>query len=357
MKLIPHSRPWLTEADTSAVMATLQSEMIAQGEQTRAFEDALSLWVGIEDGGVAVGRGAAALVLALLALRVGVGDEVVMPTYVCSSVFEAVLSTGATPVLCDVGCSWVVTAENVERYLTGRTKVLLVPHMYGIFAHVDSFRQFGIPIIEDCAQAIADKGQRQVAGDIGVFSFHPTKCLTTGEGGMAVSAKKDLVSAMRVIRDGSQNSDKARFFSPLSDIAAALGLSQLARYSQALHRRLTLALKYKAALEQVLGDSFGDEAVAAYAQSMFFRFPISVPGGLDAYQESFAQRHIIIRRGVDRLLHRCTGLPDQKFEMGVKLFNTTVSLPIYPALTCEEQAYCIETAVEIFSKQGQVSFK
>jgi perosamine synthetase len=349
MKPIPHSRPWLTEADTAAVIGTLQSEMIAQGEQTRAFEHAMSRWVGVEEGGIAVGRGAAALVLALLALGVGVGDEVVLPTYVCPSVFEAVLTAGATPVLCDVGRGWVVTAENMAECLTRRTKALIVPHTYGIFAQVDSFRQFGIPIIEDCAQAIADNGQRKVAGDIAIFSFHPTKCLTTGEGGMAVSANSDLVAAMRIIRDGRQNAEQARLFSPLSDIAAALGLSQLARYSQALQRRQALALKYRSALEHVLPDSFGDEASAAYAQSMFYRFTISVAGGLEVYKDLFSQRHIVVRRGIDRLLHRCAGLPDRDFQMAVTLFSTTVSLPIYPALTDEEHAYCIKTAVEIFS--------
>ena len=352
MKPILHSKPWLVEADLVAVTDVLRTGMIAQGKSTQEFERALSSWVGVEDGGVAVGSGAAALVLALSALGVGVGGEVVLPTYVCPTVLEAVLTTGATPVLCDVGPNWVVTAENMAECITPNTKALIVPHMYGIFADVESFRRFGIPIVEDCAQAIDYKGKRRIGGDIAMFSFHPTKCLTTGEGGMAVSANPDLVVVMRSFRDGSKNASSGRFFSPMSDLSASLGLSQLSRYHVALDRRKDLALKYKSALEKVIPDSL---RYAALENSMFFRFPLKIPGGVDVYQDWFAQKNICVRRGVDRLLHRLMGIADDNFRESARLFDMTVSLPIYPALTDEEHSYCVESAVEIFSTHHSVS--
>src|SRR5258706_10348748 len=99
---VQHSKPWLPESCSAAVAAALRSGMIGQGEKTREFERAASAWVGAE-GGVAVGSGSAAIFLSLAALGAGRGSEVILPTYVCPSVMEAVATSGATPVLCDAG--------------------------------------------------------------------------------------------------------------------------------------------------------------------------------------------------------------------------------------------------------------
>jgi UDP-4-amino-4-deoxy-L-arabinose-oxoglutarate aminotransferase len=347
MTLILHSKPWITDADLSAVKHLLISGMIGQGKKTLEFEYVLSNWVGVEESGIAVGSGSAAIVLALLAFGIGVRDEVILPTYLCPSVLEAVLTTRAKPVLCDVSSNWVVTAKNMADCITRKTKALIVPHMYGIFADIKSFRQFDIPIIEDCAQAIAYKSTNKINGDIATFSFHPTKCLTTGEGGMTISANPELVARMRSLRDGSKKADSSRLFSPMSDISASLGLSQLSRYDEALNRRRELGLKYKCALSNVIPDSL---QYTTLKESIFFRFPLVVPGGLDLYQDLFLKRKICVRRGVDRLLHRLMKLPDDKFKTAVALYNTTVSLPIYPALSNTEHSYCMDSAVSIFSK-------
>lgn len=346
MKSILHSKPWIIESDISAVLNVLNSGMLAQGNRTQEFELLVSRWVGVENSGVAVSSGAAALVLALSALNIGAGDEVIIPTYVCSTVLEAVLTSCATPILCDVGDNWVVTPDNVVGCITANTKAIIVPHMYGIFADVESFRKFGIPIIEDCAQAIDYKGKRKIYGDIAIFSFNTVKCLTTGEGGMAVSADPDLVAVMRAKRDGSTKADMSRLFSPMSDISASLGISQFFRYHKVLDRRKILALKYRLALEKIIPDSL---QYMESEKSMFYRFPLKIDGGLDTYKDLFSEKNICIRRGVDKLLHRLVCMDDEKFMMSVELFNTTISLPIYPALTDEEHSYCVSSAVEIFN--------
>lgn len=348
MRPILHSKPWLIEEDLAAIEEVFQSGMIAQGTKVQEFECALGNWFSIENGAVAVGSGAAALFLSLSALGVTRNDEVILPTYVCKSVLEAVLTTGATPVLCDVGPNWVVMHDNVVKHITENTKVLIVPHMYGIFADVASFHEFGIPIVEDCAQAFDYKGKRKIAGDIAIFSFHPTKCLTTGEGGMAISVKPQIVALMRSLRDGSEGTDMSRFFSPMSDIAASLGLSQLSRYHQMLDRRKELAMKYILNLERFLPD---DIQYSTQENSMYFRFVAKVYGRIEAYQELFSEKNIIVRRGVDNLLHRLMNISDENFNESVKLYNVTISLPIYPALTDDEHSYCVNSAVEIFSKR------
>jgi dTDP-4-amino-4,6-dideoxygalactose transaminase len=155
--MIPHSKPWITPADVEAVERALGSGMIGNGSRVAELESSLSRWVGCEDG-VAVGSGSAAVLLALLGVGIEPGDDVVMPTYVCSSVLEAVITAGARPLLCDVGSEWVVTPADVERVITRETKAIIVPHMYGIFAGVSEFRAFGRPVIEDCAQAVGPAG-------------------------------------------------------------------------------------------------------------------------------------------------------------------------------------------------------
>jgi UDP-4-amino-4-deoxy-L-arabinose-oxoglutarate aminotransferase len=346
---ILHSKPWLTEDDFRAVREVLCSGWLAQGENTAAFERALAEWVCVDNPGVGVGSGSAAIVLALKALGVTSSDEVILPTYVCESVLDAAVAVGAAPVLCDVGLEWVATVDEIEPRVTSRCKALIVPHMYGIFADVQSIRALGVPIVEDCAQALDDFRTRPVQGDIAIYSFHPTKCLTTGEGGMAVAGDQDLAAMMRELRDGRATWGGRYLFSPLSDVASALGLSQLSRYTQGLLMRQEFAGEYKKGLESYIRPYIPD---LSRDRTMWFRFPLLVPGGLDGCGEAFASRGIYVRRGVNRLLHRLLGLPDERFPNAVRLFQQTVSLPIYPALSRQEHGRALDAAQEIFSSIG-----
>ncbi len=345
MTPVPHSRPWITEADIAAVSDALRSQFIGQGERTAHFEARLSDWVGAA-GGVAVGSGSAALVLALASLGVEADDEVVLPSYLCPEVLEAVLTIGATPVLCDGGPHWVVTPPNVRAVITAKTRAIIVPHLHGIFADVDAFRAFGLPIVEDCAQAIDGHGQRRIAGDVAVASFHPTKCLTTAEGGMILARQPEIIAVARAIRDGTRDSPHARLFAPMSDLSAALGTSQLDRYDEALARRRGLAARYSRALTAA-----GVTGVPVFAagETMYFRFPLRRAGGVDACAAAFLDQGVVVRRGINALLHHLRGLPDQQFPVSCDLFSTTVLLPIHPSLTDNEQERCVAAAVSILS--------
>ena len=114
---ISHSKPWITKEDQLAVAEVLSSNLIAQGDKTRTFERMVANFFGVA-GGVAVASGTAALTLALLGIGVKSSDEVVIPTYTCTSVLDAVRSVGATPVLCDVGNDWVATADTIAPKIT-----------------------------------------------------------------------------------------------------------------------------------------------------------------------------------------------------------------------------------------------
>lgn len=343
MGLVFHSRPWITDEDISAVREVLETSMLGQGERVRCFEQRLAAWFNAKDG-VAVGSGSAAIVLALRGLGVTHGDEVVMPTYVCRSVLEAVLTVGATPVLCDAGPEWVITPASAMRAMSVRTKAILVPHLYGLFADIESFCSLGVPIIEDCAQALDGEKRRSLRSDVAVFSFHPTKCLTAGEGGIAISSNTDVVKRMRMLRDGCGDGFHSRLFSPLSDLAAALALSQLNRYDQGLARRREIAAHYLSVIEAT---SPTVVSRATLERGMFFRFPVRIAGGAAACQDEFYALGVMVRKGVDALLHRGLGLSDTEFPVAVQHFATTVSLPIYPALTQTQEDSCVNAIRQV----------
>lgn len=341
MRQIPHSRPWLTADDLSAISAALDSCMIGQGARVEELEQRLAGWVGAA-GGVATASGTAAVCLALRALGCAPGREVILPSYICRSVLEAVLATGATPVLCDNGPAWVMEPANVAPHLTPRTQAIIVPHVFGIFAEVAKFRQFRVPVVEDFAQAVGHPQAPVLAGDIGIFSFHPTKCLTTGEGGMCVASDPVLLGRLQSARRSDHAAGGSRAFSPMSDLTAALGLSQLERYPFALARRKEIAARYDRALAGGVA-----RCAPGNPTTMHFRYPLRVEGGITRYAQLFSDQGVVVRRGVDELMHRVLGLPDGEFRQATEAFAETVSLPLYPSMPEADLETCLAAARDI----------
>ncbi len=328
--MISHSKPWLIDADRQAVDRVLLSGMLTQGNLTDEFEASAALYLG-SAGSVATGSGTSALMLALKSLRVEARAEVILPTYVCRSVIEAVVGVGATPVLCDVGDYWNMTPESVASKVTSRTAAIIVVHLYGIPANTHAFKQFGVPIIEDCCQALGAQVEGQKVGTIGalgVFSFHATKCMTTAEGGLAVSNDTELLTRVRAMRDGIDGELANPFVSRMTDLQAALGLSQLSRYADFLKRRQEIADLYFSELRECSIQMPG----AVREKSIFVRFPVKIKGDFDSCRRRFDVLGVQVRHGVDDLLHWGRALNGDAFPAAERLFAETISIPIYPAL-------------------------
>ena len=329
---IPHSRPWISHQDRQAVLDALAGDMIAEGEKARAFENAIREYVGVEQA-VAVSSGSSAIVLALAALSVGSGDEVVLPTYVCQSVLDAVISVGAKPVICDVSSTGVLTQKIVSNAITRHTRAIIAVHIFGRPCDIVSLRSLGVPVIEDACQAFGldlGGGVAGGLGDVGVYSFHATKCLTTGEGGMLVSQKSGLAHRARSFASGSAVR-RRHLFAPLSDIQASLGLSQLGRYHDFLNRRNMVRKEFISAAEQN-----GLQCRHLNDSEALFRFTVFVEKPFNQIQQRLLKCGISVRKGVDQLLHRIVGLSDAAFPCATELFQKTVSLPFYPSLTESE---------------------
>ncbi len=331
--LIPHSRPWLNEDDRRAVDAALDSMMVADGDLSRTLEASAAEYLG-QAGGVATPDGTTALYLALRALDVGPAHEVVIPTYVCEAVAQAVRWTGATPVLCDVGDDWCVNVDTVRRVITRRTKAVIVVHTFGIVAYTPPIVALGLPVIEDLAQAFGAPSPAGMAGSFGtmsITSFHATKCLTTGEGGMAFTLDKALLGRLRALKATDHRL-------PLSNLQAALGLSQLARYGEFLARRAQIAARYRRSIP----DRHLPPA-AVLERTMHFRFPVRVARDVEGLMAEFAARGVLAKRGVDAMLHADPGT----FPGAESAFEHTLSLPIHPSMTAGDVDRVVAAAEQV----------
>ena len=333
--MITHSRPYITEEDINAVRKVLQSENIAKGEKTLEFENALCGYLGTKSAFVTA-SGTSALILGLKALGVKENDEVILPTYVCKNVTVAINNLCAVPVLCDIGDEWNMTVQTIKPRITPRTKAIIIVHIFGIPAASEEIKELGIPVIEDCCQAFGAEVSRKIIGsdsELAMYSFHATKCLTTGEGGALTSNNAKITSRIEELLA------KNFISSTMTNIQAALGLSQMKKYSRMLSKRRKIAERY---FEEIRDDNI-ILPNSVKEKSIFFRFPIRIKKmDFEAAKKKFFNDGIHIRRGVDALLHRENGFEDKDFPAATGLFNETVSIPIYPALNEEEQKKVIE---------------
>lgn len=328
--MIGHARPTVAEEDAAAVARVVRSGALAQGPETEAFEAAVAARLGVE-AGAAVASGSAALELALRALGVGAGHEVLIPTWACDALHHAVTRCGAAPVLVDADPATLsLSAADARRRLTGRTRAVIVPHAFGLAAPLEPFLALGVPVIEDCAQALGAVRDGRPAGSRGaaaVCSFYATKLLTTGEGGL-VGGPAALVARVRDARDYDERMDLApRFNYKLTDIQAALGRSQLGRFDDFLARRRAIARRYRARLAGLpcrLPDEVGEAHV-------YHRFVVEVERPLDAVIAALERRGVSARRPVFRPIHRALGLDG--YPEADRLWARTLSLPCYPSLT------------------------
>lgn len=345
--MIPHSRPWISRSDQLAVSSALATSMIARGKRVAEFEQAVAELACV-DYAVAMSSGSAALALALETLSIGSGDEVIMPTYVCRSVLEAVMATGAAPVVCDVDHTGVLDLATARSKISARTKAVIAVHIFGRFCDIASLQELGVPVIEDACQAFGLRVNGGVAGglgDIGIYSFHATKCLTTGEGGMLVTANHTIAKRARMLVEENRSTFR-QMFAPLSDLQAALGLSQLSRYEVFLERRELIRAEY---LRAVVAQGIqGGELNMAGAP---FRFTVFSNHPFELLKNRFAEHGIAIRKGVDELLHRLLSLEDTEFPSAKELFEKTVSIPFYPSLSLGELSK-VQSALVLLAHEG-----
>ena len=271
---IPIAIPSITEEEWYAIKEPLMSGWLTQGPKVAEFEKKFAYLHGVEHA-LAVTSCTTGLHLALLALGVGPGDEVIVPAFTWVATANVVLYCGATPVFCDVDTrTFNLKIEDISSKITSKTKAIIVVHLFGLCADIDSIRMAipsRIKVIEDAACAAGASYKNRKAGglgDIAVFSFHPRKSITTGEGGMITTNNADYAKKLDVMRNhGAEISEEQRHLSlqpymlpdfktlgfnyRMTDLQAAVGLVQLNKLELFIQERQHFVTYYNEAFKSI----------------------------------------------------------------------------------------------------------
>jgi perosamine synthetase len=337
--LVPHSRPWVGEQEAQAAATAVRSRTLAQGPRNAELETHWCELTGNAEA-AAVASGVGGLRLALHALGVGAGDEVLMPAYSCVALLNAALVLGATPVLVDaIGGEWTLDPDDAASRAGPRTKAVIAVNLFGMPARIGDLRSLGVPIVEDCAHGIGgrtDAGPFGAGGDLGVASFYATKMHGAGEGGIVAARDPELIERVRAARDYGDRPPNAQHLNDkMSDVEAAIAVVQLRRMDEALRLRAERAARYDAALA-VLADDGLVELPARDSGRTWYRYAVWLPQHESgAVCEWMSARGIRVEQPVWDLSaceYWADGLPATR-----DAFDHVVSLPLYPDLSDAEQ--------------------
>jgi perosamine synthetase len=270
MERIPISGPWITQKEIDYVADAAANAWYENANMYHErFEKAFALYTGSRFA-IALPSCTAAIHLSLASLGVGPGDEVIVPDLTWIATSAPISYVGATPVFADVDeKTWCIAAESFEQLITPRTKAIIPVDLYGGMPDIGSIseiaRRNNIAVIEDAAEAVGSeyKGKRAGSfGETGVFSFHGSKAMVTGEGGMLVTNREDLYRRSLFLRDHGRAPGEKLFWNTevgykykMSSMQAALGLAQLERIDELLERKLQVFNWYQAELGGIQGIS------------------------------------------------------------------------------------------------------
>jgi perosamine synthetase len=373
--LLPYGRQSITEQDIQAVVDVLRSDWLTTGPKVEEFEEAFAAWVGSKYA-VSFSSGTAALHGAAFAAGIGLGDEAITTPLTFAATANCILYQGGTPVFADVMTDTMnIDPERIAEGANSRTKALLPVDYAGHPADLDSILKIaernGLTVIEDACHALGAEYRQRRVGSIShmtVFSFHPVKHLTTGEGGMVTTDNPKFADALRKFRNhgiSSNARDRQRegqwhyemvllgFNYRLPDIACALGLQQLGRLDANVARRRAIAARYSAALREMPG-----AIVPAIAQGVlpaWHLYPIRVDssrltaGRAEVFRALRAENIGVNVHYVPVHLHPYYrdrfGYKGGEFPNAESAYESLISLPMFHGMTDADVADVI-SAVE-----------
>ena len=370
---VPFIIPEITKNDKHVVLNALNSSLLTDGPKLRKFESIFAKFTGAKFA-VGVSNGTAALHLSLKSLGIGKGDEVIIPDLTFVATASSVLLTGATPVLADVDDDLNISIQSIKESITSRTKAIIPVHFAGKSCKIKEVssiaRKNNVSIIEDCAHAIGARINKKhvgTFGQLGCFSFYPTKNFTTIEGGMVITNSKKIADFVRAARNhGISKTLVSRFSNGkpwdydiqntgynyrLDEIRAALGINQMKRIGKMNHLRKKAANYYTKKLENVEGIIVPNESNSA--EHVHHLYVIRITRKYGITRDVLFQK--LLRDGIRtsvhyKPLHKFTAIKKiaKKFNSlssSKYVYSQILSLPIYPSISKKQQDLvisCIE---------------
>ncbi|MDX1682268.1 MAG: DegT/DnrJ/EryC1/StrS family aminotransferase [Phycisphaeraceae bacterium] len=364
--VIPLSAPDITEAEIDAVTAALRSGRLSMGPRMARFEQLVADRAG-RGHGVATSSGTGGLHLALTALGVGPGDEVITTPYSFIASANVILYCGATPVFVDIeprSCG--LSADAIEKAITSRTRAIIAVDVFGRAGEVERIEQIAqrheLPLIEDACEGLGGwAGDRPLGsfGRLSVFAFYPNKQITTGEGGMIVTDDDQLAETCRCLRNQGRQTDRARgqagqdhgpgswlehdhlgFNYRLNELSCALGVAQMERLDEILERRRKVAQRY---MEQMIGwEDVQVPNIEDPARMSWFAFVVRLTNRYDrASRDRIIQgmhRHDIGAGNFFPCIHLQTPYQERfghekgDFPVAESIADRSIALPMYGAM-------------------------
>jgi len=377
MERIRIAGPWITKKEIDYVTDAVTNAWYGNANVYHdRFEKAFAEYLGVRFA-IALPSCTSAIHLSLLALGVGQGDEVIVPDITWIASAAPVTYVGAIPVFADIDTeTWCLSAKSFEQCITPKTKAVIPVDLYGNMPDMDAVqdvaRRHGVAIIEDAAEAIGSeyKGKKASSfGGTGVFSFHGSKTLTTGEGGMLVTDKDDVRQRVLFLRDHGRKPGDTAFFNTevaykykMSSMQAALGLAQLERIDELLARKRQIFAWYQEELAKVEGITLNREPMGTkntywmVTAIMNKKFRITK----ERLMESMNERNIDCRP----FFHPLSSLPAyghlsqakearKRNQVSYQISPYGINLPSSLSITKEEIVYVCEVLKDVVSKRGK----
>jgi len=364
--MIPIAKPSIGMEEKKVVLDVLDSGMIAQGKKVKELEDSFADYIGTKYAS-ATNNGTSALHTALLACGIKEGNEVITTPFSFTATANSILFCGARPVFADIDAdTFNIDAEKIEEKITSKTKAVLVVHLFGNPCDMNKIKdvcnKYKLLLIEDACQAHGAeyKGQKVGSiGDCGVFSFYPTKNMTTGEGGIITTNNVDIDRKCRIIRDHGQedrdNQIMLGYNYRMTDIQAAMGIEQLKKLEGFIEKRISNAKMLNEGLKGVKGIITPKKQ--AETRHVFNQYTIRVTEEFKISREALINKLKTV--GIGAFVYYPKPIYRQKYYLGLgyedNLKNAenaakeVLSIPVHPNVAKDYVALITDTISELSS--------
>ncbi len=361
--MIPIAKPLIGEEEKRAVLEVLDSGMLAQGPRVRAFEETFAEYCGVKYA-IATSSGTTALHVALLAHRIGPGDEVITTPFTFISSANSILFVGARPVFADIDpATFNICPELIEAAITPRTKAIMPVHLFGLLADMGSIMEIagrhGLLVVEDACQAHGAEYEGKRAGSFGsgCFSFYPTKNITAAEGGMVTTDDEEIAEQCRVIRQHGMRRryyhDQMGFNFRMTDVHAAIVLAQLQKLERFNEARIANARYLSQHLEGVVIPTVPD----GY-RHVFHQYTIrATDGRRDAVLEGLREKGIGTGVYYPVPVHKQRVYVEQGYEATLpeaeRAAEEVLSLPVHPGLSSADLKTIVAAVNSMYSRHSR----